>query len=293
MHYEGIVYRPPSEANSLIIQATYGCPHNRCAFCNMYRGRRFKIRKVEEIMADMDEVAERYPLRAIRSLFLADGNTILMKTDQLVRVLEHARKRFPWLERITSYGASQYLVLKTPEEMRRLAEAGLNRIHCGMESGHDPLLERIHKGGTMDTHIRGGRLVKDAGMELSMYYMPGLGGYEMSKAHALDSAKVLNAVNPDFIRLRTFVPVEGSPLCEDIRAGRFSLMEPHDVLREIRTLVEHLETTGLFYSDHWNNFADISGTLPEDKKRMLTDIDEALTWPRSSFRPLGEVYDTM
>ena len=293
MHYEGIVYRPPSEANSLIIQATYGCPHNRCAFCNMYRGRRFKIRKVEEIMADMDEVPERYPLRAIRSLFLADGNTILMKTDQLVRVLEHARKRFPWLERITSYGASQYLVLKTPEEMRRLAEAGLNRIHCGMESGHDPLLERIHKGGTMDTHIRGGRLVKDAGMELSMYYMPGLGGYEMSEAHALDSAKVLNAVNPDFIRLRTFVPVEGSPLSEEVRAGRFTLMEPHDVLKEIRILVEHLETTGLFYSDHWNNFADISGKLPEDKKRMLADIDEALTWPRSSFRPLGEVYDTM
>ncbi len=293
MHYEGIVYRPPSEANSLIIQATYACPHNRCAFCNMYRGRRFKIRKVEEIMADMDEAAARYPLRAIRSLFLADGNTILMKTDQLVRVLEHARRRFPWLERITSYGASQYLVLKTPEEMRRLAEAGLNRIHCGMESGHDPLLRRIHKGGTMDTHIRGGRLVKDAGMELSMYYMPGLGSYEMSEAHALDSAKVLNAVNPDFIRLRTFVPVEGSPLCEDVRAGRFRLMEPKDVMKEIRLLVEHLETTGLFYSDHWNNFADISGKLPEDRERMLKDIDEVLTWPRSHFRPLGEVYDSM
>ena len=293
MHYEGIIYRPPSESESLIIQATVGCPHNRCAFCNMYREKRFRIRKVEDILADIDEAADIYPPQAVRTMFLADGNTILMRTEQLVRILSHARERFPYLERITSYGASQYLVKKTPEEMRRLAEAGLNRIHCGMESGHDPLLAAISKGGTMDTHIRGGRMVKDAGMELSMYYMPGLGGYAMSEGHALDSAKVLNAVDPDFIRLRTYIPIGGTPLCEAWRRGDFKLLAPRDALGEVRLLVENLETTGRFYSDHWNNFANISGRLPQDKKRMLADIDEALTWPDEAFRPLGEVYDTL
>lgn len=293
MHYEGIIYRPPSESESLIIQATVGCPHNRCAFCNMYRDKKFRIRKVEDILGDIDEAAATYPPNLVRTLFLADGNTILMKTDQLVRVLEHARARFPDLERITSYGASQYLVKKTPEDMRRLAEAGLNRIHCGMESGHDPLLEAISKGGTMDTHIRGGRMVKDSGMELSMYFMPGLGGREMSEGHALDSAKVLNAVDPDFIRLRTFVPLENTPLCDAYRRGDFTLMQPHDVLREIRLLVERLDVTSHFYSDHWNNFANIRGRLPQDKERMLHDIDEALGYPAEAFRPVGEIYDTM
>lgn len=293
MHYEGIVYRPPSEADSLIIQATIGCPHNRCAFCNMYRDKRFRIRKTEDILADIDTAAGIYPVQAVRSLFLADGNTILMKTDQLVRILEYARLKFPYLERVTSYGASQYLVRKKPEDMQRLADAGLNRIHCGMESGHDPLLARITKGGTMDTHIRGGRLVKDAGMELSMYFMPGLGGYAMSDGHARDSAKVLNTVNPDFIRLRTFVPIEGAPLSKEYQSGALRLMEPHDVLREIRTLVELLDVTSQFYSDHWNNFANIRGILPADKPHMLAAIDEALTWPRSDFRSFDDIHETL
>ena len=293
MEYQGIIYRPPSESESLILQVSYGCPHNRCGFCNMYRDRRFRIRKPDEIFKDIDEAAQMYPLRAVRTLFLADGNAIVMKTAQLVQILEYARRRFPWLERVTLYGASQYLVRKSAEDFALLHSAGLSRIHCGVESGHDPLLMHIQKGGTMDTHIRGGLLVRNAGIELSMYYMPGLGGYALSEAHAKDSAIVFNAVNPDFIRLRTFIPIEGTPLCEDYCAGRFQLMKPKAVLREIRQLLEQLEVTSLFYSDHWNNFANIAGKLPEEKPRMLRDIETALSWPDDVFRPLGEVYDSL
>ena len=293
MEYEGIVYRPPSEANSLIIQTTIGCPHNRCTFCNMYREKRFRIRKVAEIKKDLDWVANYYPIEAVESIFLADGNSILMKTPQLIEVLEYAGKLFPRLNRITCYGASQYLILKSLEDMTALRKAGLSRIHCGMESGYDPLLKIVKKGGSYDTHIKGGRLVKEAGMELSMYYMPGLGGPEMSREHALASAEVLNAVNPDFIRLRTFIPILGTQMADDYQNGKFQLMQPLEVLEEIKILITNLETESWFLSDHMNNFANIRGKLPDDKQLMLTHLNEALKMPNSAFRPVGMTSGTL
>ncbi len=287
MRYEGIVYRPPSEGDSVIIQATVGCPHNRCRFCSMYKEKRFRIRTVEAILEDIAAAAEYYPPQYVRTVFLADGNSVIMRTAHLLRILRRIREVFPRVERVTSYGSSQYLARKSASEWRELHDAGLGRIHSGMETGHDPLLAKIRKGSTARTHVEGGLRVREAGIELSMYYLAGLGGTAMWEGHARDSAVVLNAVNPDFIRVRTYTPVPGTPMCDEYLDGSFVLQEPHDVLRELRLLVDALAVTSRFYSDHWLNFADIQGVLPQDKSRMLAGIDEALAKPRSAFREIG------
>ena len=293
MRYEGIIYRPTSEGESVIIQATVGCPHNRCDFCNMYKEKRFRIRKVEDILEDVDRAGQVYNPRFVRTLFLADGNTVIMRTAHLLRILRRIRAVFPHLERITSYGASQYMALKSHEEWRELREAGLTRIHCGLESGHDPLLLKVHKGTTMQEQITGGQAVRAAGIELSMYYLAGMGGEEMWEGHAMDSARVLNAVDPDFLRIRTFSPMPGTVLGEAYAAGEFSLQDPYGVLRELRLLVENLEGSGLVFSDHWLNFANVRGRLPWDREAMLEAIDSALALPRDFFRPVGIISDSL
>lgn len=286
MRYEGMVYRPPSEASSFIIQATVGCPHNKCRFCNLYKGKRFKIRSVQEIKEDID-LGRAYYGDDVRTIFLADGNTILMKTPQLLEILNYAYQVFPQLERVTTYGSSQYIDLKSPADLLALKKAGLKRIHTGMETGFDPLLEEICKGSTSAHHIRAGQKVKEAGIELSEYIMIGLGGYKWTREHAAGSALVLNQINPDFIRLRTFVPTLGSQLGDDYIQGSFELLGPYDALKETRLLIENLEVTGYLASDHYLNFWNVSGQLPADKERMLAEIDYALTLPREKFRSVG------
>ena len=293
MQYEGIVYRPPSEANSLIIQASIGCAHNRCKFCNMFREKRFRLRKVEDIKKDIDWVRAEYPAELVESIFLADGNTILMRTPQLVEVLEYAYRSFPYLKRVTCYGASQYLARKSAADFQALRQAGLTRIHCGMESGYDPLLAQVKKGATQEVHIEGGQKVRQAGIELSMYYMPGLGGLDMWEDHARASAYVLNQVEPEFIRLRTFIPIAGTEIADDYQAGKFTLMNPLEVIREIRLLVENLEVRSLFLSDHWVNFVNLRGQLPQDKRRLLAEADAALKQPPVAFREIGMTYGTL
>lgn len=287
MRYEGTIYRPPSEGESVIIQATVGCPHNRCRFCKLYKTKRFRIRKVDDILEDIDAAGQYYPRQFVRTVFLADGNTVTMRTAHLLKILERIREVFPATQRVTSYGASQYFMKKSPQEWRELRDAGLSRIHCGMETGHDPLLALTNKGCTASDHINGGLRVREAGMELSMYYLSGLGGRAMWEGHAVDSARVLNAVNPEFIRIRTFSPMRNTPMGDDFATGAFLLPEPHEVLKELRLMVEHLDTTSLFYSDHWLNFADVHGVLPQDKPGMLATIDQALTLPRHAFRETG------
>ena len=293
MRYEGVVFRPPSEGNSVIIQATIGCPHNGCNFCSMYKEKRFRIRKVEDILEDIEMAGQAYNPKFVKTLFLADGNTVIMRTAHLLRILGKIREVFPDLERITSYGASQYMALKSAEEWKELHEAGLTRIHCGMETGHDPLLLKVNKGTSMKDHIEGGQAVRAAGIELSMYYLAGLGGKDMWREHALDSAKVLNAVDPDFLRIRTFTPMPSTIMGQEFIRGEFALQEPHEVLQELRLLVENLETTGKVFSDHWLNFADMHGVMPKDKQRMLSTLDSALLMPRDAFRPVGVITDSL
>lgn len=288
MRYEGAIYRPPSEAHSLLIQCTIGCPHNRCTFCGMYKKMQFRIRPVADIKQDLDSARDYYG-DMVRSLFLPDGNTILMKTAELVEILDYARKLFPELSRITMYGSAQFLNLKTPEELLALRQAGLDRIHSGMESGDDITLKNICKGSTAAEIISAGLKVINAGMELSEYVLIGIGGLERTREHAVESAKVLNAINPRFIRLRTLIPMPETPLHEAYRQGKFQLLRPLQALQETRLFLENLTVQGTeLYSDHYSNYAWVHGRLPGDIPEMLRTIDELMQLPESRFRSPSE-----
>jgi radical SAM superfamily enzyme YgiQ (UPF0313 family) len=285
MQYEGPIYRPPSEAGSLLIQATVGCPHNRCTFCMVYKnGPRYRVRPLEEIEADIDEAAGTGGGR-IETLFFPAGNTIAMKTDDLCRICRHAKRRLPKLRRITVYGSSQYVHRKGPEGLRRLAEAGLSRIHVGLESGDDETLRRIRKGCDSRTQIEAGIWVRKAGIELSLYVILGIAGIERTRRHAERTAAAINLIRPHFVRLRTFVPKVGTPLLEDLRQGRFSMIGPHGVLREAARLIEGIDVPTTLASDHYTNYVDLSGALPGDRKRLLGEIEKHLKREEDRFRP--------
>jgi len=285
MRYEGTVYRPPSEAQSLLIQATIGCPHNKCTFCPMYKGTKFRLRDVAEIIEDLNS-ARAYYGEYIYSLFFPDGNTIIMKTDQLLEIFSHARSLFPHLQRITVYGSARYINKKSEKDLLRLKEAGLSRVHTGMESGDDVVLARIQKGTSSEEIISAGKKLKEAGIETSEYYLTGIGGRDRTREHAINSARVLSAFSPDFIRIRTYVPIPGTPLYDDYKNGLFQLLTPHEALQEIRLLVENLvcENT-MVLSDHVANYWNISGILPRDREAMLESVDQALQIDESRFRP--------
>lgn len=284
MRYEGNVYRPPSEAGSLLIQCTIGCPHNKCTFCPMYKGTAFRIRPVADIKEDLRLACAHYGTE-VETIFLPDGNTILMKTEQLADILRYAHKLFPYLQRITSYGSARFVNMKSAAELHLLREAGLTRIHSGMESGDDIALARICKGATAAEIIAAGLKVKAAGIELSEYVLIGIGGRQRSREHAVASAAVLNAIDPDFIRLRTFIPIPGTPLYDEYLQGEFGLLSPHEALRETALFIDSLAVTSCLYSDHASNFAYVNGRLPDDKKKMLAAIAELLEMPESDFRP--------
>jgi len=286
MRYEGTVYRPPSEADSLLIQATIGCPHNNCTFCGMYRNTKFRIRAVSEVKEDLLS-ARNYYGEEVQSIFFPDGNTILMKTDQLVEILNYAQELFPLVERMTVYGSAKYLKLKSSEEFVHLKEAGLTRIHSGMESGDDEVLRRINKGFTSSEMIEQGLKVRGAGIELSEYILIGVGGRERTQEHAIESARVLNAFTPDFVRLRTFVPWRGTPLYEDYQRGQFQLLSPHEALKETHLLIENLEGPFELLSDHYLNFAWVNGTIPKEKPEILAALEQLLTLPEDRFRQAG------
>jgi radical SAM superfamily enzyme YgiQ (UPF0313 family) len=285
VRYVGPIYRPPSEADSLLIQATIGCPHNKCTFCMVYKkGPPYSVRPTAEIKEDL-KAAHRTRGGRIQSLFFPAGNTIAMPTAELAEVCRYARNLFPQLERITVYGSSRYIYRKGPEELQELAEAGLSRIHVGLETGDDHILKTIKKGTTASEQIQAGLWVKEAGIELSEYVILGIGGKDRSEAHALKTASVLNTIAPDFVRLRTFVPKINTLLLHQMRKGRFQMLSPHEVLLETRLLLNNLNCRTGLYSDHYTNYLNLEGRMPDDKDRLLSSIDEALAWDESRFRP--------
>jgi radical SAM superfamily enzyme YgiQ (UPF0313 family) len=209
-----------------------------------------------------------------------------MKTDDLVQIFEFARTLFPQLDRITVYGSARFVDKKSPEDLKRLREAGLNRIHMGMETGDDVTLERVRKGSTSEQIIRAGTKVREAGIQLSEYYLVGIGGLDRTLEHARESARVLSAISPEFIRLRTFVPLPNTPIYEDYQEGRFQLLSPHQALEEVRNLLQDLNANGSWVvSDHVSNYWNVTGQLPHDKEAMLAEIDRAVTIPEDHFRP--------
>ena len=285
MRYEGPIYRPPSEAGSLLVQATVGCPHNRCTFCMVYKnGPRYRVRPVADIVADLDQ-ARAVHGSGIRRLFFPAGNTIAMPTDALCRICAHARHVFPQLERITVYGSSQYIHKKGPDELKRLADAGLGRIHVGLESGDDEILRLIQKGTPARQQIEAGQWTMAAGIELSLYVILGIGGAAGTQAHAARTADALNRIAPDFIRLRTFVPKRHTPLLKMVESGAFEMLGPHGVLKEAAAMIRLLDAPSRLTSDHYTNYISLEGRLPGCRNRLLMQIADSLQRPETDFRP--------
>ena len=285
MRYIGPIYRPPSEADSLLIQATVGCPHNRCTFCMVYKkGPKYRVRSVNEIKEDLSAARDAYGPN-IRTLFFPAGNTIAMKTEDLCEIYRFAGHVFPGLERITVYGSSQYIHKKGPRGLKRLAEAGLSRIHVGLESGDDVILKQIKKGTDSREQIESGIWVMQAGMELSLYVIMGIGGKDRTSLHAKETARVLNAIDPQFIRIHTFVPKIDTPLLDEIQKGSFRMLEPPEILQETEMLIRDLKVSSYIASDHYTNYINLEGRLPEEKNRLLDEICTALERDEKTFRP--------
>lgn len=308
--------RPPNEAQSLLLRFTQNCPWNQCLFCPVYKKRKFSLRTVEEIKQDIQTVRDiADDIKALswrlgqsgkvtdqvlgriltdsaytssyRSVglwlyygtgacFLQDADNLIMKTDDLVEVLQFLREKIPEIIRVTTYSRSRTIIRKSLESLKRIREAGLDRIHVGLETGHDPLLKLMKKGVNSAQHIEAGRKVIEAGMELSEYVMPGLGGQQLWKEHAVDTAKVLNSIDPHFIRIRSLRVPKRVPLYEKLIKGEFKMQTDDMLAEELRVFIENLEgITSVVTSDHiMNLLEDVSGRLPEDKEKMLDVIRE-------------------
>jgi radical SAM superfamily enzyme YgiQ (UPF0313 family) len=280
--YEVGPIRPPSEAASLLIRATRNCPWNKCEFCPTYKGTRFERRSLEDILVDIDRAAE-YHGDVFQTAFLQDANSLVMKTQDLVQVLSRLKERFPSVRRVTSYARARTVARKSVEELRQLHEAGLSRLHIGLESGYDPLLEYMQKGVTSDLVVEGGTKVVESGISLCLYVVLGLGGTlrlegeETWRNHALHTARVLNEVNPDYIRVRTLTVRQGIPLYARLISGEFEESSDAQKVLEEKLLIESLEVSSYFASDHSTNILmDVRGQLPEDKEAMLSIMDRYL-----------------
>jgi hypothetical protein len=310
--------RPPSEANSLLIRITRNCPWNQCTFCPVYKDQRFSVRSVEHVLQDIDAVhrqvqllqqtaddsgrirreqirgiAESTPptdiqafyaalnwvIGGMKSIFLQDANSLIIKPVDLIRILKHLRACFPWVERITSYARSHTIARINDENLSEMKKAGLNRIHIGLESGSDEVLKRVLKGVSKATQVKAGRKVKAAGMELSEYVMPGLGGLALSETHAKETADALNQIDPDFIRLRSLAIPDHVPLNQAYQEGAFEKCNDIEIAAEILMFIEHLDgITSFVKSDHiLNLFQEIEGQLPADKSSMMKPIQDFLS----------------
>lgn len=274
-NYDFPPFRPPSEANSLLLRVTRGCPWNRCTFCSMYKGMKFEIRDLEEILGDIELAGDLYGDR-VRTVFIGDSNSLVAKTEMLVKILSTLSSSFPHVERVTSYARAKTIAKKPLEDLKKIFQAGLTRLHVGLETGDRDLLKEIEKGATPEEMIEAGRKAKEAGFEYSLYVLLGIGGEEKWEQHAKGTAEVLNQVDPHFIRVRTFIPQPNSPLYEAMEQGHFNPASTESILKETKLLLEKLQVTSQFLSDHISNLLPLHGKLPEDKEKMIHLIDEGL-----------------
>ncbi|MCE5274813.1 MAG: radical SAM protein [Deltaproteobacteria bacterium] len=276
MDYDMPLFRPPSEARSLIFQVTLGCSWNRCLFCAMYKTKNFLVRPFDEVERDVIEMSRRYP--ETRKIFLADGDPLAAPTDYLLKVLDLMNERFPSLQRISSYAGPTNLKAKTIEELRMFRERKLDVLYLGIETGNDELLKRIRKGATAQQIIDASRKAIEAGLRMSTFIILGLGGVDGSHAHAKDSARVANAIDPQFLATLTLMLGEYERIYEEkIMGGGFKLIDKSQSLQELRWFIEDLELTDCkFGSEHASNYLPITGTLPKDKEEILGHIDKAL-----------------
>lgn len=275
MHYEGNIIRPPSEANSILLQITVGCSRNKCSFCGTYMGERFRIKSDEIIMEDIAFAAEY--CKNQRRVFLCDGDALIVPQKRLLGILVEIRKQLPWVTRVGLYANAKSLEMKTPEELKTLHENGIGIAYMGLESGDGVTLKHINKGATAEKMIQMGRKARDAGMKLSITVLAGIAGRERSAIHARETGRVLSAIDPEYVGALSLMLIPGTPLYKDYVAGRFPLLKPEEMLQELRTMIEHTALSrGLFHANHASNYLPIRARLPKDKAATLKRIDEAL-----------------
>ncbi len=309
--------RPPSEASSLLVRVSRNCPWNRCTFCAIYKNSRFSLRPVEHVLKDIDTLrfyvdaiqeagksggkysrrelynlspnggksdisalhaASNFVANKMESIFIQDGNSLVIKPEDIIRILLHLKEAFPKVKRITSYARSQTIAKISDDNLSRMAGAGLNRIHIGLESGSDAVLRKVKKGTDKATQIIAGQKIKRAGIELSEYFMPGLGGKALSQENAVETADTLNQINPDYIRLRTLAMPSAAPLTAEFKGGTFDKMGEVDTARELLLFLQKLEgISSAVRSDHiLNLFPEVDGVLPGDKEKMTQPLEDFL-----------------
>ena len=275
MRYEGAIYRPPSEADSLILQVTIGCSHNKCTFCGSFKDKKFRLRTLEEVREDVEE-AKAYA-RYIRKVFIADGDALVIPQKRLIPIIELIRDAFPKLERIGIYGNTKSILKKSVEELKALKELGVGIIYLGVESGDQVVLDRVCKGTTLEKTAEAARRVKEAGIILSVTVLLGLGGVERSTIHAEETGKFLSKIEPDYVGALSVIIVPGTPLAFEVRRGMFEVPNPYMLLEELAIMIKHTNVTHTFFaSNHASNYLPVKAWLPEEKEKILKSIQYVL-----------------
>ncbi|MGL5258157.1 MAG: radical SAM protein [Proteocatella sp.] len=275
LRYEGAVYRPPSEARSLIIQATLGCSHNKCTFCSMYKDKPFRARAFEDVENDLRYARSMYS--HVRRIFLADGDALILSFEKLSRILLCIKELFPECERIGIYGTSKSINIKTLEELVELKKLGLGIIYLGLESGNEEILRRIQKGETAEDIVKAGKKVKESEILLSVTAISGLGSQELKDEHAIDTAKALSAMKPDFIGFLALMVEREAELYKDVLNSNFKLLTPIEIVEEMILFLKNIDSEGsVFRSNHASNYFSLYGDLNKDVPSMLAELEEVL-----------------
>jgi len=278
--YEGLIIRPPSEAYSLLLQVTVGCSHNKCTFCGTYRQKKFKIKPLEQIKKDIKEARSYYDVNRV---FLCDGDALIIPQPRLEEILELINENLPDIERIGTYANAKSILRKSIDELKALKKLGLKMIYLGVETGHVELLQKIHKGVTYEQMVAAGRRVKESGIELSATVLLGLGGIEKSIEHAMDTAKILTGIDPDYVGALTLMFVPETELYEDYLAGRFVLPDKFGFIRELYIMIDKSDFTNcLFTSNHASNYLPVKAYLPREKEKILQMIGSVINDKDSS-----------
>ena len=276
MRYEGQIYRPPSEADAYIVQATIGCSWNHCTYCDMYRSKAFRVRDLRETLADIEEAGRSFGCN-VSKVFVADGDALVLDLDHWEAILTACRDAFPRSKRVSAYATAMNANAKRPEELRRLRELGLSLLYMGPETGDDPTFKRIAKGSNFEEHVEAARRAHEAGMKISAIFLLGAGGTERSKEHAAGSAKLITEMDPEFLSALTLTVIPGTPIAKLQAQGKFALPSVTGLLEELRTIVtQALPTDAVFRTNHASNYLPLAGRLPQDRERIVAVLDRAL-----------------
>ena len=276
MRYEGDIYRPPSEAYSLLVQVTIGCSHNKCTFCNMYKEKQFRVRKQEEVLEDLAWAREHY--RRVERIFLCDSDALCLANRKLLVILDYIRQHFPECERVTTYGRATDVLRKTDEELRELREHGIEMVYLGAESGSQKVLEKINKGETREELIEGVQRLEAAGIKTSVTFISGLAGPDDWEEHAVETGRMIAEMNASYVSLLTLMLQPPAPLLEDYRQGRFKLLTPEEVLAETCLMLQYAKPSKscVFRSNHASNYVSLRGNLPEDNDSMIAALKRCM-----------------